>query len=931
MLQYLNKLMRRGMCFLLVAIAAIVITGSGNCVYGAETIDEEQNELLDASDVHVEVYKAAGNPFVSYSDFYGIRVADVYNYTGLIMAWFDLFQHNGGVIVLQNDIVKGTGDWNNPFDGDWNIPAGINIAIDLNGHTIHNNPQSLYAFAGNSMFNVTGGNLWIYSSKGTGVVDGDCWCYDKVEINGELRKVGALLDLRQGNMTIGEDIFGNPSPGGVVVRNSYNLSSYGVPEAVGGGTLINAFTGNLRCRNVAFQNCDGAAVYGAENAIGLASSHTDLIDCSSYNVSAVYINGSIGTSNINVSGGDFVVGNKYSLGIVMQANSQGNIIRHASIESRNLAITTSENANVEVYDSILKSAGGTAASVSGLYSRIQNTVAIAHDDGIDCWLGDNYIYDCNINNCGGWGIQNIFTGSRLYMGNNTIHDCKSGGVNNGYYLELSGRLNMYNLQGYGLQNGNVLDFRDYAEVDCRTMINLLPNCYINITSNLLGNGARYGLIPNCLGVISLNEGDRTLGRLLLQYTNTNQTNLPDRFAMGINQVDNSNGAFGACIRNANGYNSYGAYNRGVLSSAYVLNYTDGLVYSSGWPLALAVASRGYGIAARLPQAEFIFWHEPVAIRGKSASAYYKMSDGQEYDLGSYMKFTGWNRTDFWVEGNEYVSAKWTVNYKMDYMAYNPNDYLLDDNGNYVLPENGDIDKWHKVVNVSGNIYGDTAFIDIKNVWPEYGNNTAGAYGFVAWGHDINQRYTDGDIYKPGSRIGLLDLLDKTVSRGRLDISNPGTIVINALWDQYPQIQAGECDIYDTDIGTSGIYETIMTGVEVVDREDGIIKAAGEGHISDWIGILGGDELMNPQGMSGVTHLDLGITARDGFGNISYGTIPINILSNGIVSSAGGMEEMHIRFIDEDYINETRERGGLMEGSVFREDAKLERIFTNRYN
>ena len=32
MLQYLNNLMRRGMCFLLVAIAAIVITGSGNCV-----------------------------------------------------------------------------------------------------------------------------------------------------------------------------------------------------------------------------------------------------------------------------------------------------------------------------------------------------------------------------------------------------------------------------------------------------------------------------------------------------------------------------------------------------------------------------------------------------------------------------------------------------------------------------------------------------------------------------------------------------------------------------------------------------------------------------------------------------------------------------------------------------------------------------------
>jgi len=41
--------------------------------------------------------------------------------------------------------------------------------------------------------------------------------------------------------------------------------------------------------------------------------------------------------------------------------------------------------------------------------------------------------------------------------------------------------------------------------------------------------------------------------------------------------------------------------------------------------------------------------------------------------------------------------------------------------------------------------------------------------------------------------------------------------------------------------------------------------------------------------------------------------------------------MQNRFIDEDYINETRERGGLMEGSVFREDAKLERIFTNRYN
>ncbi|MBQ2089283.1 MAG: hypothetical protein II472_03565, partial [Lachnospiraceae bacterium] len=79
MLQYLNKLMRRGMCFLLVTIAAIVITGSGNCVYGAETIDEEQNELLDAGDVHAEVYKAARNPSVSFSDFYGIRLADVYD------------------------------------------------------------------------------------------------------------------------------------------------------------------------------------------------------------------------------------------------------------------------------------------------------------------------------------------------------------------------------------------------------------------------------------------------------------------------------------------------------------------------------------------------------------------------------------------------------------------------------------------------------------------------------------------------------------------------------------------------------------------------------------------------------------------------------------------------------------------------------------
>ncbi|MBR1572077.1 MAG: hypothetical protein IJ655_04975 [Lachnospiraceae bacterium] len=933
MLQYLSKLITRGLLLGVLTLVVILALGSRDYAYAQEVNDTNQVGIDSVDETCVEVYKAAGNPSVEYFNLYGIRGAKVYDYNGLIMAWFDLFQHNGGFILLENDIVKGTGDWNNPYDGGWDIPAGVNIAIDLNGHTIHNNPKRLYAYAANSMFNVTGGNLWIYSSSGTGVVDGDGWCYDKVEIGGVLYNVGALLDLRQGNLVVGEDLFGNPSTGGVVVRNSFNLSSYGVPDAVSGGTLINAFTGNLRCRNVLFQNCDGAAVYGSEDTIGLASSHTDLIDCSSYNVSSVYINGSSGTSNVYVQGGNFVVGNKYSLGIVMQADSRGNIISNASIESRNLAITTLENANVEVYDSILKSTGGTAASMSGWYSRIQSTVAEAYNDGIDCWLGDNYIYDCNIRNCGGWGIQNIFTGSRMYMGNNTIHDCKSGGVNNGYYLELSGKLNVYNLQGYGLENGNLLDFRDYGGVDCRSVIHLEPNCYINITSNLLGGGGRYGFLTNCLGVITVNEGDRYLGRLLLQYTNTNQTNLADRFALGIDQVDNSGGAAGACIRNANGYNSYGAYNRGVLSSAYILNYTDGLVYSNGWPLETTIAARGgsYGLGARLPQAEYIFWHEPVDIRDRFASAYYKLNDGRKYDISAYVKFDGWNRTNFWAEGNEYVSARWMVDYTIDYIAYNPNGYAMDEYGNYVVTDDNQLDKRIKSVYVAGDIYGDTGFCEICDVWPEYKDETDSKFGYVAWGDDINLRYTDGDIYRTEGRIGLLDLLDRTIGRGRLDISKTGTITLYALWDQYPQIKAAGCDIYDTDVGSLEIKDIIMTGLEVVDREDGVLKAAGEGGLSDGISIVGGDELLDPQGLIRISHLDLGIMAKDGFGNISYGAIPINIISNGIVSSEGGMEEMHIRFIDEDYIHESEDRGGLMERSVFREDAKLERIFTNRYN
>ena len=189
----------------------------------------------------------------------GLGVFYVSDPSEFFSAWLNILGNCGGKgeIRLLEDIYWGNGSWEE--DSRLRVLPGMDITIDLNGHTLYNHPGTYFLYAHNALFSVEGGRLALYSSHGDGAVDGRGLCYASL---GEDR-CGAVVDVFSGTFLLGYGADGvKAAQGGrVQIRNAANLLSFGGSDP-SGGTLINCFGGTVRASRALFSDCDGTALWG---------------------------------------------------------------------------------------------------------------------------------------------------------------------------------------------------------------------------------------------------------------------------------------------------------------------------------------------------------------------------------------------------------------------------------------------------------------------------------------------------------------------------------------------------------------------------------------------------------------------------------------------------------------------------------------------
>jgi hypothetical protein len=282
----------------------------------------------------------------------GIKTWYVSSYTDFFWAWIDICINNSGTgqIVLLADVAKGDDNWDT--DNMWIVGSGMNIAINLNGHTLSNHCGRFYDYAKSSMFYINGGTLSIYSSAGTGTVDGRSLCYVSCGTN----ECGALIDLNSGTLRLGYSITGARQSGSLQIGNTANLMSYGSQDPEG-GTIVNVWGGTLYAYNTKFINADGTALWGCNYKYGCGTSVTYLTQCSSQSVSGLWSSGdwSRSSSKIIIDGGTYRIGRKYTAGIECFRLSTGSRITNCTFVAG--SITASQSGDVYV-DHVTMSGGG---------------------------------------------------------------------------------------------------------------------------------------------------------------------------------------------------------------------------------------------------------------------------------------------------------------------------------------------------------------------------------------------------------------------------------------------------------------------------------------------------------------------------------------------------------------------------------------------
>lgn len=479
-----------------------------------------------------------------------IPVRNVSNATEFALAWMDIVGNYGGQghICLLNDIDWGNGNWEE--DSSLRVFPGMDISIDLRGHTLYNNPGTLFAYAHNALFSVEGGRLTLFSGQGDGAIDGRNLCYTAVGDD----RCGALIEVLSGTLLLGynEVHRRDETAGKLQIRHVQNLLSYGSTDP-SGGTLINCFGGVIRAYRTSFLDCDGAALWGWNPLQRNGSCDITLEDCTSARVSGLFSSGEkaspYSSSRIHIRGGSYQVGNKYSAGIECYQQSVGNEIRYATFTGGYLATYANGDLVIEGCDirgSVLfESAASCSITDSRVHEPAQSWVGILSAPPVA--NVSNRIQRTQVDHCvigvlassGGLtlsgeicdntisGINNA--GAVLHLTDGKIQNNGGTGIENHAVLRHSGGT----IQGngtYGVYQDGTYQLYGTARV-AGNPIYLCRDRIIHVPADLQTDGFR----------IATAEDDKRIGRPLVKAWRACDPKLCDKFSLTSGTVSHDPG------------------------------------------------------------------------------------------------------------------------------------------------------------------------------------------------------------------------------------------------------------------------------------------------------------------------------------------------------------------------------------------------------
>lgn len=801
-----------------------------------------------------------------------------------------VFQHHARKLVLVSDVV---------MKSNWMITDGGSYTIRGNGHQLINdmeNPGPMIVVQNGSTL-ITEGNL---------TLNGNCH-----RNNGTAQEGGSSVVDCVNSTWYGTD---------TTVCNNWNVGYSGV-DHLGGGTGYNivAEDGSGRSakgvfRNCVAYNCDGAAFF-ARNTDGCGAT-ISCDNCRAYDSSwgfmtidaAMYLNHCDANAN-RYDQNKFMYG---GAGISYMGNASGNAADCVS-RGANCGLWVNANNCIEIKNTkLLQSPTGvyvTAGQAAKSY-LLENCDIYENTTGIGNGFFNRPVGEVRTSH-----IRNnkagIINGGTITMSENEVFD-NNVGIENGDGACIIQK-------GGVIRENTKYDVEQKGEYQCSGDINisgsgiwLAKDRQLTLVGELTGN---YAAIP-----ITLEEEKPVPGRLVVWCAYNPAHDVADQMK---NRFQLTNTYTTTVTNQGQGYRA------AVLRAGTGENAPVGqIVASECYDVTFDGNIKNTHVTFELPKEQNLYWKETQTLCAPTVKVYY---DGRDFYA---LRQVGWSRealahSSEWHVGTErtFTGAESVQDYRF-YAQYEVvadvqicgnaqsagEDYVLRDCvGSVILPQ---------------NTFERQEINTVYNANFEKEEQQKKIYAHTGWAMRPDAIYRDADVRGCGTSFDLTQWEMNLLWEGKEEVGSNGKfadVVFYSVWDTPPEIEAHNRYFSKEEVEKGCVNEEeLLRTAKMTDAEDGdaLIKKVE----------LPTKEVLMQLGDMG--YITARYIAEDGVGNRTERLIKIGITEGGIYQGKYcDTNAIVIRRIDEEnYQKKTEQEGGLMEQSLWYEEAvyrqKIQQTFKN---
>lgn len=515
---------------------------------------------------------------------------------------------------------------------------------------------------------------------------------------------------------------------------------------------------------------------------------------------------------------------------------------------------------------------------------------------------------------------NVYSNSASGMNNDGTANISGGnfysnptGIDNSGTLNLSGSADIYNNSTYGVYNSNVITMSGNALIDDTNSLYLAGSTYLRLNSSLTNayyNGGQT--------VINLDTSSRIVGRKMVVCT----YNQSQSAAQG--QLDNFRLAFDHNVQNSGeSYAHYSALRVFVGTNGKDSDTVNGTIVLSG---LYQIDYRGYAVLdlgsdqleISAPNSTLFYWMERTTAETGETATMQLRSTGQPI---TSLVFKGWSEYSDGRAPLYTTDQLVTLGNDKDYYAVFDTDYSI----TYLPNGATDGDAFTDTHVSEGYVFAENPFSreedgTKKNPFTGEDEPYTYKYSHQGWSEREDATYRDNDIYECGETLDTMDFLLDAMEDGNATIDSSGnvTIYLNAVWDQYPVIDAQDLYYSDKALTDGTLTESsLLNEVIYNDKEDGqdIDVSIIDFNLDDFRDL--GDN-----GAATVTY-----QAIDKVGNISTCTSWIHITKSGKIDQV-----LYPRHLDEEnYRKSSTADGGMEDRSKWTNDPEYVQLIEECFN